>query len=115
MGGISISPPAWERGNSEAIRVGEVFPVTALVHLGELNPEEVHVELYHGIVQSLDTIHESHTELMTVREDKGNGTYLYACNMTCTASGQYGFSARVTPREDELIKVTPGFMTWAKE
>jgi len=112
--GISISPPVCERGGTEAVRVGDVFPVTAVVHLGELNPEEVHVELYHGSVQSLDTISESHTEMMTVREDKGNGTYLYACNLTCAASGQYGFSARVMPRGDELIKMTPGFMTWAK-
>ncbi len=113
-GDISISPPMCERGGTEPVRVGEVFSVKTMVNLGDLKPEEVHVELYHGSVQSLDTIYESHTELMTVREDKGNGTYLYACNLTCTSSGQYGFSARVTPRGDELIKGTPGFVTWAE-
>ena len=112
-GDISIALPMCERIGNEPIRVGEVFPVTAMVHLGDLKPEEVHVELYHGRVQSLDTIYESHTELMTVREDKGNGTYLYTCNLTCASSGQYGFSARVTPRGDEFIKCTPGFVTWA--
>ncbi|MBW2710217.1 MAG: DUF3417 domain-containing protein, partial [Deltaproteobacteria bacterium] len=112
-GDISIALPMCERIGNEPIRVGEVFPVTAMVHLGDLKPEEVHVELYHGSVQSLDTIYESHTELMTVREDKGNGSYLYTCNLACTSSGQYGFSARVTPRGDELIKGTPGFVTWA--
>jgi len=112
---ISISQPVCERDGSEPIRVGEEFPVTSEVHLGELRPEEVHVELYHGSVQSLDTISESHIELMTVREDRGNGSYLYSCNLTCAASGQYGFSARVTPRGDDLIKYTPGFVTWARE
>lgn len=111
---VSISPPAYEREGSAPVRVGETFPVAALVHLGDLKPEEVHVELYHGSVQSLDTISESHTELMTVREDQGNGNYLYTCNLTCVSSGQYGFSARVMPRGDELIKMTPGFVTWAK-
>lgn len=110
---ISISPPVCERSGNEPIRVGDVFPVTAVVHLGDLTPEEVHVELYHGSVHSLDTISHSHTELMTVRENQGNGLYLYACNLTCTSSGQYGFSARVIPREDALIKSTPGFVTWA--
>jgi len=52
---------------------------------------------------------------MTVREDRGNGSYLYSCNLTCAASGQYGFSARVTPQGDDLIKYTPGFVTWARE
>lgn len=111
---VSISLPVCEREGAEPVRVGEVFPVTALVHLGELRPEEVHVELYHGSVQSLDTITESRTELMTVKEDQGNGNYLYGCDLTCIASGQYGFSARVMPRGDELIKITPGFLTWAK-
>ncbi|MCP4579886.1 MAG: glycosyltransferase family 1 protein [Deltaproteobacteria bacterium] len=113
-GDISISAPTCERNSTEPVRVGEVFPVTATVYLRDLKPEEVHVELYHGSVQSLDTIYESHTEMMTVRENNGDGMYLYACNLTCTSSGQYGFSARVTPRGDELIKCTPGFVTWAE-
>ena len=112
-GDISIAPPVCERLGTEPIRVGEVFPVTAKVYLGDLKPEEVHVELYHGGVQSLDTIRESHTEQMAVREDYGNGSYLYTCNLTCASSGQYGFSARVTPQGDALIKCTPGFVTWA--
>lgn len=113
-GDIVISPPVCERTGTDSIRVGDVFPVTALVHLGDMTPDEVHVELYHGSVQSLDHISESHTELMTVREDKGNGSYLYACHLTCGSSGQYGFSARVTPQGDDLIKNTPGFTTWAR-
>ena len=92
-GDIVIAPPVCERTSTDPIRVGDVFPVTALVHLGELTPDEVHVELYHGSVQSLDHISESRTELMTVREDKGNGSYLYTCDLTCQSSGQYGFSA----------------------
>ena len=112
-GDISIGSPRCERSGNDPIRVGDVLPVTSMVHLGELKPDEVRVELYHGSVQSLDIISESHTELMTVREDRGKGLYLYACNLTCTSSGQYGFSARVTPRGDELIKNTPGFVTWA--
>ena len=112
--GISIARPVCERSGTDPIRVGDVFPVTTEVYLGELKPDEVHVELYHGSVQSLDTIYESHTELMTVREDRGDGSYLYTCNLTCVSSGQYGFSARVTPQGDELIKCTPGFVTWAR-
>ncbi|MBW2708022.1 MAG: alpha-glucan family phosphorylase [Deltaproteobacteria bacterium] len=113
-GDISLAPPVCERSGSEPIRMGDVFPVTVMVHLGDLKPEEVHVELYHGNVQSLDTISESHTELMAVRESKGDGTYLYACNLTCTSSGQYGFSVRVMPQGDDLIKYMPGFVTWAE-
>lgn len=111
---ISIASPVCERESVEPIRVGEAFPVSTVVHLGELEPSEVEVELYHGSVQSLDEISVSHAEPMAVRRDLENGSYEYACNLTCTASGQYGISARVTPQGDDLIKNTPGFVTWAR-
>jgi len=67
--------------------VGDNFTVTAVVNLGELRPDEVNIELYYGPLKTVDTISESHYEEMTVKEDHGNGTYLYTCNITCAASG----------------------------
>ena len=37
-------------------RVGEDFRVSTVVHLGELKPEEVDVELYYGSMKSVDTL-----------------------------------------------------------
>jgi starch phosphorylase len=94
-------------------RVGETFRVTAVVHLGELQPEEVDVELYYGSMKSADTLNASQTQIMTVAEEHDKGTYLYACRITCNTSGRFGFTARVTPSGDDRIKFTPGFLTWA--
>jgi len=111
-------------------RVGEDFRVTAAVYLGELRPDEVEVELYYGGLKSVDSLEAGQAERMTMTEsstssssassdtgtgsDTGkNGNYLYACTINCNYSGRYGFTARVTPRGDNRIRFTPGFICWA--
>jgi len=70
------------------------------------------VELYYGHVKSFDSLSEGRAEQMSVEKELGAGSYLYACAISCGMSGRFGFTARVTPRADHLIKNTPGFITW---
>jgi len=93
--------------------IGETFQITTEVRLGELLPDEVEVELYHGNLKSMDTIAESHVEKMSVLEDRGNGTYLYGCTLECKTTGRFGLTARVTPRGDDWLQFVPGLITWA--
>ncbi|MBW1851080.1 MAG: alpha-glucan family phosphorylase [Deltaproteobacteria bacterium] len=95
-------------------RVQDTFRFTTQVDLGELSPDEVEVELYYGRLKSVDTLVASQTAPMTEREDLGNGQYLYHCTITCRDSGRYGFTARVLPRGDDLIKFLPGRITWSQ-
>ena len=85
-GNIKIEPPV--RETDGAYRVGDSFSVTATARLGQLRPDEVSIELYYGPMKTVDTISESHFKEMTVKEKQGNGTYLYTCNITCSASGR---------------------------
>ncbi|MEJ2655710.1 MAG: alpha-glucan family phosphorylase [Desulfobacterales bacterium] len=110
-GDIKIESPV--RETNGAYRVGESFSVTAVVRLGELRPDEVDIELYYGPMKAVDMISESHFKGMTVKEDQGNGTYLYTCDITCTDSGRFGFTVRAVPRGDDRIKFAPGRITWA--
>ncbi len=110
-GNIRIEPPV--RDAEGPFRVGANFTVTAVVNLGELNPDEVNVELYHGKIKSVETIYDSHLEKMTVTENRGSGEYLYACALNCRDTGRYGFTVRVMPRGDDRIKFAPGLITWA--
>ena len=109
---IRIDPP--DRNSNGPYRVGDTFHVTAQVHLGELRPEEVDIELYYGHFKSIDALKESHTESMSVVEERGNGTYLYGCDVVCEGAGRFGFTARATPRGDNRLKFTPGFLTWSE-
>ena len=108
---IRIEPPV--RETDGPFRAGKTFRVNAIVDLGKLSPEEVEVQLFYGKLKAIDTLSESHTEEMTIKEDQGNGKHLYTCAITCNASGRYGFTARVTASGDDRIKFTPGLITWA--
>ena len=108
---ISIESPV--RQGSGPYRVGDAFQVTAEVHLGDLQADEVDVELYYGNLKALEKVSASHVEPMTVLEDRGNGNYLYGCDLICEASGRFGYTVRVAPHGDERVKSTPRLLTWA--
>jgi starch phosphorylase len=93
--------------------VGEQFEVTSIVNLGELRPDEVKIELYHGPLKTVDSIADSHSQEMTVKEIHGNGEYLYSCTIICSNSGRYGFTVRAIPSGDDRIRFVPGLITWA--
>ena len=95
-------------------RVGDEFHATVQVHLGQLRPDEVDVELYFGKVKSFNVLSEGQTERMRVEEELGAGRYRYGCNVSCGRSGRFGFTARVTPRADHWIKNRPGFIVWSE-
>jgi starch phosphorylase len=108
---IEIKPPL--KDTSGPYRVGDSFRVTSEVNLGGFRPNEVDVELYYGHLESLEKLSASHIEPMTVVEEKGNGTYLYGCNLNCDVSGRFGFTVRVAPAGDARVKSTPRLLTWA--
>ena len=108
---IKINPTV--RQAKGPYRVGDAFEVTSEVHLGELQPDEVDVELYYGNLKSLEEVSGSHVAPMTVQEDRGKGTYLYGCELICEISGRFGYTVRVAPRGDERIKSTPQLLVWA--
>jgi len=108
---IKVEMP--ERERSGSFKVGESFKITSKVTLGELLPEDVEVELYYGPIKLVENLESGQTETMSVRENIGNGVYLFECNLACKYSGRFGFTVRVKPRGDERLKTTPYMITWA--
>ena len=89
--------------------------VTATVHLGELTPEEVDVEIYYGAFKDFDALAAGHVAPMQVDEQLDKNTYRFSCSLGCDVSGRFGFSVRVVPRGDAWMKFTPGLISWAEE
>jgi len=108
---IRIDHPV--RKAEDPFLAGNKIHMTVQVFLGKLQPEEVEVELYYGIVKSIDEVKESRIEKMNVTEDRKDCNCLYSCTITCNEAGRYGFTARVTPTGDDRIKYTPGLICWA--
>ncbi|MEZ4526270.1 MAG: alpha-glucan family phosphorylase [Desulfobacterales bacterium] len=101
-----------ERQSEGPFRVGESFQVTSIVNLGELRPDDVEVELYYGVLRSVEELSRSEVQTMTMLEAHGSGIYLYACDIACRVSGRYGFTTRVIPKGDVWTRFIPGFITW---
>jgi starch phosphorylase len=101
------------QGNTDALRVGSELRVRARVNLGALSPDDVQVQLVHGVLDAFGEIARPHTVAMST-----NGQPLGpACEFTgaidCVASGQYGFAVRVLPKHDDLGNpFEPGLVTW---
>ena len=103
----------FDGGAQGPFRVGDSVRVSAEVHLGGLEPDEVDVELYYGKLKSVDAIASGESALMELVTDHGNGHYTYSCAIDCQMAGRYGCTVRVLPRGDGWVKSTPGLMTWA--
>jgi starch phosphorylase len=93
--------------------VGDSFHVVCDVHLGELKPAEVSVQVFHGPVDSHNRIVESNVEEMTMTSAIGGGQYRYEHTIRCRRTGRHGFVTRAVPSGREWDHVIPGFITWA--
>ena len=109
---VKIAAPR-SQNDMSALHVGDRYRLSSEVQLGGLKPEEVDVEAYYGVVDAQNRPVESHRVKMTVAEDRGNGNFLYECEIDCDQTGRYGFTARVKPQGLDWHNVMPGFITWA--
>ena len=98
-----------------SLNVGDKFEVVAKLELGDLNPDDVVVELYYGPVDSNNTIQTSCSQVMDHAEDLSNGHFAYRQTIECTTTGRYGFTARVKPTGNDWESTLPGLIRWAEK
>jgi starch phosphorylase len=100
-------------GGAETMRVGSELKVQAQVKLGPLAPDDVQVQLFHGVLDSFGDIARPHTAPMATDGVHHSSSYSYAGAIACTASGQYGFAVRVLPKHADLPHAfEPGLVCW---
>ena len=86
-------------------QVGLANNVQAEIYLGDLTPQQVTVQLYHGAVDSNGEILEPQIVDMEYQPDqKGQaGVYTFARQLTCQTSGMHGFTVRVLPHHSDQV------------
>lgn len=113
-------------GPAGSVSVRSMVRVTAEVELGDLNPDEVSVQLYHGRVTSLGELVDAHAINMVHDTGKHGsngsaqpavhgapGVHRFTGAFAPAQSGQHGFSVRVVPCDDRLVTpFVPGLITW---
>ncbi len=96
------------------VSVGSLVEVRADVHLGEIQPEDITVELFHGPVDADQRIRAGASIQMICVERHENGEYGFAGSIPCSASGLHGYSVRVLPSHEDLsTPYEPGLILWA--
>lgn len=97
----------------DSLSVGSEFPVKARVNLGALSPDDVEVQLYHGVLDALGEIADPRATALQADGQRNGSSVLFTGSVPCRASGQFGFSIRVVPKHPNLAhSFEPGLVTW---
>jgi starch phosphorylase len=97
----------------DALRVGADFPVRVRVNLGAVSPDDVEVQLYHGVLDSMGEIADPRLTPLKIDGTRNGSTALFTGHVPCRASGQFGFTVRVVPKHPNLPNsFEPGLVTW---
>ncbi|MET0728756.1 MAG: alpha-glucan family phosphorylase [Acidimicrobiales bacterium] len=94
--------------------LGAQRSVDAVVSLGKLSPDDVHVQLIHGPSGQGAELASTNIESMAPAGTAEDDHLRYTGTFTCEVAGRYGVTVRIVPRHDDLV--TPaelGRIAWA--
>lgn len=105
-----------EASESDKVQVGDDMRVRAWVHLGQLTPDDVSVQIYHGLIGASGNIEDGEIVPMTFSDEKRGGSALFSGAIRYFRSGRHGFTVRVVPHHDDLSSpFETGLLHWASE
>jgi glycogen phosphorylase len=90
-------------GVGDAPEVGDALSVRAFVALGDLTPDDVEVQLVHGVINSEDVLVDTTVTPLRVEETYDGGRYRFDGEVVLERSGPFGYTVRVVPHNDLLI------------
>ena len=101
--------------NHKTLKVGDAVTVHAQVDLGHLNPEDVSVELFYGVLNAQGEIESPKVALMKPLEKPKGSVYEFAAVNKLLMSGRLGHTVRVLPHHEDLENpLKLGLVLWAK-
>jgi starch phosphorylase len=104
---------AVEARGADPMHVGAELAVQARVNLGGIAPDDVEVQLFHGVVDNLGEIPTPRTVAMSHNGARAGNAWVYQGTIPCRTSGQHGFAVRVLPRHQDLANpFEPGLICW---
>ena len=95
------------------VTVGSRVPVLANIFIGDINPKEIAVDIYFGVLDSRGVMVGG--ELVSLDSISGltSGLYQFSGEIKCKFCGRQGFMLRVMPNHVELGAVyEPGLILW---
>jgi starch phosphorylase len=90
-------------GVGDAPEVGATLTVQAYVSLGDLSPDDVDVQLVHGLVTSEDTLRNSQVDSLHAVESYEGDRHRFDGSVQLDRSGGFGYTVRIIPSSEFLI------------
>jgi starch phosphorylase len=96
------------------LKVGAELQVRAQVVLGALEPQDVTVQLYYGLLNTKGEISKSEVMAMKWLELNEEGYHVFIGSIPARTSGRYGYTLRILPHHEDLCNpYEPGLILWA--
>jgi starch phosphorylase len=113
QGWTQIKVEGVEAQGADAMQVGNELAVKAKVNLGSFTPDDVEVQLFHGLVDSFGEIPNPRTVSMSHNGAHEGSAWVFLGRIPCRASGQYGYAVRVLPKHPQLANpFETGLVCW---
>ncbi|MCI0377773.1 MAG: alpha-glucan family phosphorylase, partial [Gemmataceae bacterium] len=102
-----------EANGADPMRVGAQLEVQARISLGNLSPDDVEVQLFHGVVDNQGEIPRPATASMSHNGHATGSSWVFTGTIPCRTSGHYGYAVRVLPKNSNLSNpFEPGLICW---
>jgi starch phosphorylase len=110
----SVRILAVDADRTEGLRVGESVTVTARIAAERLAPGDLCVQIYAGRLDDHQEIGGAAILPMRLRETAADGTLVFTGEIACAESGLRGFTVRIVPCHEDLVRPhDTGLITWA--
>jgi starch phosphorylase len=86
--------------------VGSVLTVRAFVALGSLTPDDVAVEVLHGVIDGEDDLVDSTVTRLDLADTYDGGRYRFDGEVQLKRGGAFGYTVRIVPRHSVLATVS---------
>jgi starch phosphorylase len=94
-------------------KVGDSMQIEALLDMADVDPKDVHVQLYAGPINATGHIEDPQIQNMTHSRQMAPGRHLFQGRIDCRTSGRQGFALRIVPgHPDMATPFEPGLITW---
>lgn len=92
--------------------VDDSHKVSVKVQLTNLQPDDITVELFYGMLNEKREIIDGEALKLNCESQDENGMAIFSGEIPLKASGRFGFTARVLPNRDKMLSYEKGYILW---
>ena len=90
--------------NFDEIKIGSKYKINAEISMGALTKNDIEVQIYYGKLDNVNFANENSFETMECVDcNRANEISKYEGNITCEATGEFGYTLRILPKNSILI------------